>query len=82
MRDLRYGTRILWRSPGYALVVIMTVALGIGVNAATFSVMHAVLWRSLPYPDAARIVVIEADTRALPTAYSSPGPVLTCGRRS
>jgi putative ABC transport system permease protein len=75
VRDVRYGARVVWRSPGYALVVIMTIALGIGVNAATFSVMHAVLWRSLPYPDAARIVVIEADTRALPTAYSSPGAV-------
>jgi len=38
-------------------------------------VVHAVLWRSLPYPDAGRIVAIEADTAALPTAYSSSGPV-------
>jgi putative ABC transport system permease protein len=74
-RDARYGARVLWRSPGYALVVITTLALGIGVNAAIFSVVHAVLWRSLPYPDAGRIVVIEADTRALPSAYSSSGPV-------
>jgi predicted permease len=75
VRDVRYGIRVLWRSPGYAVVVVATIALGIGVNAATFSVVHAVLWRSLPYPDAARIVVIEADTRALPTAYSSSGAV-------
>jgi putative ABC transport system permease protein len=75
MRDARYGTRVLWRSPGYAAVVITTIALGIGVNAAIFSVVHAVLWRSLPYPDAARIVAIEADTRALPSAYSSSGAV-------
>jgi predicted permease len=74
-RDVRYGARVLWRSPGYALVVILTLALGIGVNAAVFTVMHAVLWRSLPYPDAARIVVIEADTHALPSAYSSSGAV-------
>ena len=75
VRDVRYGIRVVWRSPGYALVVIMTIALGIGVNAATLSVMHAVLWRSLPYPDPARIAVIEADTRALPSAYSSSGAV-------
>ncbi len=74
-RDARYGARVLWQSPGYALVVIMTIALGIGVTAAIFSVVYAVLWRSLPYPDAARIVVIEADTRALPSAQPSSGPV-------
>ena len=70
-RDARYGARVVWRSPAYALLVVMTLALGIGVNAAIFSVVHAVLWRSLPYPDAARIVVIEADTRGLPSAYQS-----------
>jgi putative ABC transport system permease protein len=75
VRDVRYGARVLWRSPGYSLVVIMTIALGIGVNAATFSVVHAVLWRSLPYPDAGRIVAIEADTASLATAYSASGPV-------
>ena len=75
VRDARYAARVLWRSPGYALVVIITLALGIGPNAAIFSVVYAVLWRSLPYPDAARIVVVEADTRGLPTAYSSSGPV-------
>ena len=74
-RDARYGARVLWRSPGYALVVIMTVALGIGVNVAVFSVVHAVLWRTLPYPDAARMVVVEADTRALPSASASSGAV-------
>jgi putative ABC transport system permease protein len=74
-RDARYGARVLRRSPGYALVVILTLALGIGVNAAIFSVVHAVLWRSLPYPDADRIVVIEADTQALPSAQGSSGAV-------
>ena len=74
-RDARYAARVLRRSPGYALVVIMTLALGIGPNAAIFSVVYAVLWRSLPYPDAGRIVVVEADTRGLPSAYSSSGVV-------
>jgi predicted permease len=71
VRDARYGCRVLWRSPSYALVVILTIALGIGINVAIFSVIHAVLLRSLPYPDASRIVAIEADTRGLPNAYSS-----------
>jgi predicted permease len=73
VRDARHGCRVLWRSPGYALVVILTIALGIGINVTIVSVIHAVLWRSLPYPDAGRIVAIEADTRGLPNAYSSSG---------
>ena len=82
-RDARYGARVLWRSPGYALVVILTIALGIGVNAAVFSVVHAVLWRSLPYPDAARIVVVEADTRgAAERLRRHPARCSTCGRES
>jgi hypothetical protein len=48
--DARYGARALWRSPGYAPLSSLTIALGIGVNAAIFSVVHAVLWRPLPYP--------------------------------
>jgi predicted permease len=72
--DARYGCRVLWRSPGYAAVVILTMALGIGINVAIFSVIHAVLWRSLPYPDAGRIVAIEADTRNIPSAYASAEP--------
>jgi putative ABC transport system permease protein len=74
-RDARYAARVLRRSPGYSLVVIMTLALGIGANAAIFSVVYAVLWRSLPYPDPARIVVVDADMRGLPSAYSAAGPV-------
>jgi putative ABC transport system permease protein len=75
LRDLRYGARSLWRSPAYAVVVILTLTLGIGLNAAVFSVVHAVLVRPLPYPDADRLVLVEADTRALPSAISSAGPV-------
>ena len=55
-RDAQYGCRILWRSPGYAASVILTIALGIGLNVAIFSTVYAVLWRSLPYPDAGRLV--------------------------
>ncbi|MET0215816.1 MAG: hypothetical protein ABW292_22595 [Vicinamibacterales bacterium] len=70
-RDAQHGWRILWRSPGYAAVVILTIALGIGANVTIFSVIQAVLWRSLPYPDAGRLVAIEADTRDIPSAYSA-----------
>src|SRR5881628_3162668 len=76
VRDARYGCRVLWRSPSYALVVTLTIALGIGINVTMFSVIHAVLWRSLPYPDAGRLVAIEADTQGIPSAYASPDRAL------
>ncbi|HET7346486.1 MAG TPA: permease prefix domain 1-containing protein, partial [Acidobacteriaceae bacterium] len=50
-RDLRYGMRTLLRSPGFALVSILVIALGIGVNAALFTVVRGVLLRPLPFRD-------------------------------
>lgn len=76
LRDIRYGTRVFSRSPGYALVVVLTIALGIGINVAMFSVMHAVLWRPLPYPDADQIVAIELESQGVPSAYALPGAAI------
>jgi predicted permease len=58
VRDLRYGFRILRRSPAFAATAIVTLGLGIGVNTAIFSVVDAVLWRGLPYPDATSLVLL------------------------
>jgi putative ABC transport system permease protein len=55
-QDLRYGVRTLLKTPAFTLVAIITLALGIGVTTAMFSVAHAVLWRSLPYPRPERLV--------------------------
>ncbi|PYV18323.1 MAG: hypothetical protein DMG07_04100, partial [Acidobacteria bacterium] len=56
LHDVRYGARLLKREPGYTLVAIVTMALGIGVATTLFSVAYGVFLRPLPWPDAERLV--------------------------
>ena len=55
LKDMRYGFRAIRRAPAFSLIVILTLAIGIGLNTALFSVVHAVLLKPLPYPDAERL---------------------------
>ena len=57
--DLRYGARTLWKKPGFTLLVVATLGLGIGINTAVYSVVDAVLFRPLPFAAPDRLVEIQ-----------------------
>ena len=75
LQDFRYALRTLRRSPGVALVIVISLAIGIGANTATFSVVNALLLKPLPYPDPDRLAVLWLRSPGIniPRDWPSPG---------
>jgi len=71
-QDLVYSARTLLRRPGFALLAILTVALGVGINTAMFTIVNGVLWKSMPYPEADRLVMFNEGSSSGPLNCSGP----------
>jgi putative ABC transport system permease protein len=76
LQDLRYALRQLRKSPGFTLVAVITLALGIGATTAVFSVVDQVLLHPLPYPDSDRLVTVTQTFEGVSTDDASPANYL------
>src|SRR2546425_10318776 len=79
--DVQYAVRTLWRAPSFTIVVVLTLAFGLGANTAVFSVVYGILLRPLPYRDSTRLVLIQREQdvtgarRPMQALFFSPGDI-------
>src|SRR5881394_1485859 len=75
--DVRHALRLMRRDPAFTFTALATLALGIGLNTAIFSVAYGVLWRPLPYPSADRLLIIPSaqQTETGPKTFLTWAPV-------
>src|SRR5437660_9254725 len=76
-QDVRYAVRALRKNPAFTFTALATLALGIGLNTAVFSIAYGVLWRPLPYPNPDRLVMVSSaqQTEKGPRTFSTWAPV-------